>query len=99
MERLVTIVLSTAHVRFEDIRQMESDARDPDATLQTFDGHYGVCLVVPPSGSITEEAAEKEYSESVMKLIGLARENGADLILLDRDGDKLDVSGLDVHEW
>lgn len=99
MERLAAIVLSTSHVRFEDIKRMESDSSDSDATLQAFNGYYGVCLTVPREGTIAAEATERTYSESVMKLFRFARDNGAGLVILDRDGEELDDSGLDVHEW
>ena len=99
MERLATVVLSTSHVRYEDIKRMESDSRGFDATLQAFSGHYGVCLAVPKAGTFTEDATKKHYSDSVMKLIRFARANGAGLVLLDCDGDVLDDPNLDVHEW
>lgn len=94
------LVLSTGHVRQEDMVLMEERGRDPDCPLCIANYAEGAWLVVPPPEAGLGGVREFGFSESVVKVMEFARWNWVRFVRLDRDGPVLmDNPRLDTHDW
>jgi hypothetical protein len=93
------LVLSTAHVTANDLRLIEERGQSEACPIGCADYREGAWVVVPSDGDENDALREFGFSESFVKAVDYARGRWVPYLRLDRDGDLIECTELDTHDW